>query len=304
MVASAGPPSLLLTGSTGQLGWELHRALAPLGRVMAPDRHALDLQDLGALREAVDVHRPDVIVNAAGYRNADRAEREALLVERINADAPAVLAEMAARTGAILVHYSTDYVFDGTRRRPHTEEDTPEPLNVYGRSKLHGELQLLASGAQAYIFRVAWLYSLRGHNFLRTIQRLAAERDELPVVADQSGSPTWSRLIAEGTSVALSQLLSARREQRCQPPPGIYHMGAPDWTTWYDFACAIVDATPPPEGRNRPRVVPIPTSAWPAAARRPASSILDVSRIQSVFGIRLPPWREQLAMCLASGRAP
>jgi dTDP-4-dehydrorhamnose reductase len=295
---SNGSPRILLTGSGGQVGWELVRTLAPLGALSPFDRRSLDLTDLDNLKATVRSAAPDVIVNAAAYTQVDLAETESDAAHRINADAPGALARAAADSGAIFVHYSTDYVFDGSAGQPYTETDRVSPANAYGRSKAAGDEAVLASGADAYLFRVSWVYGNRGRNFLRTIRRLAAERDQLTVVADQYGSPTWSRQIAEATASALAQILSARRERRALPATGVYNMAAGDYTSWHGFAQAIVDSAASP-GRTV-SVLPIAGADYPTAARRPVSSRLDVTRLAREFGITLPSWREQLALCLAS----
>ena len=289
---------LLLLGARGQVGWELARALAPLGEVMARDRSTVDLSDLDGARGTIRSAKPDVIVNAAAYTDVERAESETSMAWRINGEAPRVLAEEARRTGALLVHYSTDYVFDGTCSRPYTEEDLTRPINAYGRSKLEGDTAVLESDGDAYIFRVGWVYGRRGHNFLATIERLARERNELRVVADQYGSPTWSRAIAAATAGAISQWLAARETSSRVPGRGVYHMAAPDFTTWYEFASTIVAGMPIAKGRTRPVVTPITTAEYQTVATRPAWTVLDSSRLLATFGIALQPWRTQLSLCL------
>jgi dTDP-4-dehydrorhamnose reductase len=294
-----GPrPRLLLLGAQGQVGGELTRTLPPLGDLTALDRASADLSEAAAIRAAVRAHAPDVIVNAAAYTEVDRAETEPDAAHRINGTAPGVLAAEAARGGALLVHYSTDYVFDGTCSRPYTERDAPGPRTTYGASKLAGDEAVLASEADAYILRVGWVYGRRGRNFLNTMLRLAGERDELRVVADQHGGPTWSRAIAETTSVAVGKWLTARRLGGAAPPRGVYHLAPPDSTTWHGFATAIVQAMTPPDGRTRPRVTAITSAEFPTLATRPAWSVLDGSLLRETFGLELPPWRTQLELCL------
>jgi len=293
-------PRLLLFGQQGQVGWELARSLAPLGDVRALDRAALDLTDLKAVRETVEASKADVIVNAAAYTKVDKAESEPELAMRVNGEMPAVLAAEAARSGALLVHYSTDSVFDGTARIPYRENDSTGPQTAYAVTKLRGEDAVLASAAEAYIFRIGWVYGLRGHNFLRTMQRLAHERDELRVVADQWGAPTWSRVVAEATVLAVSAWLTARRAEHEAPPRGLYHMSAPDYTSWHLFAAAIVEATSPSPGRKRPVVTPIATADYSTPAVRPAWSVLNSQRLRDEFGLQLPSWSEQMKLCLAS----
>ena len=289
---------LLLLGAQGQVGWELTRALASLGEVRALDRTSLDLANLDALQAVVRSSAADVIVNAAAYTNVERAESEKSLALRINGDAPRVLATEAARSRALLVHYSTDYVFDGTGARPYVETDSPNPRNVYGSSKLEGDLAVLGSDADAYIFRVGWVYGRRGHNFLATIERLAREREELRVVADQHGTPTWSRAIADTTALAIGQWVAARRADTESPTRGVYHMAAPDFTTWHEFASTIVAGLTLRDGHKRPVVREISTSDYPTAAARPAWTVLDSSRLLGTFGLALPSWRTQLGLCL------
>ena len=289
---------LLVLGSRGQVGWELVRTLAPLGDVVALDRAALDLTQSDATRSTVRSVAADVIVNAAAYTHVDQAEEEPQLAMRVNADAPAILAEEARRNDVLLVHFSTDYVFRGDASTPYREEDEPSPMTAYGRSKLAGDNAILQSDAFAYVFRVGWVYGSRGRNFLQTIRRLTRERDVLRVVNDQYGSPTWSRAIAEAVSLTIGAWLDARRRQLQTPPPGLYHMAAPDHTTWHAFASAIVEALPAPKGRPRPRVTPIATTEYPTLAARPERSVLDSRRLRETFGLSLPAWRDQLAMCL------
>jgi dTDP-4-dehydrorhamnose reductase len=299
-VHKPGPVRLLLLGANGQVGWELTRALAPLGEVLALDRAALDLADIEAVRSIARSSSADVIVNAAAYTKVDRAESEKNLARRINGEAPRALAMEAARSGALLIHYSTDYVFDGKCTRPYVEDDDPRPLNAYGCGKLEGDLGVLESGANAYIFRVGWVYGRRGQNFLATIERLARERDELRVVADQYGAPTWSRAIADSTALAIGQWLGAGRAHASAPPRGVYHMASPDFTTWHELASTIVAGMPLPEGSRRPVVQRITTSEYPTPAARPAWTVLDSTRLLEAFGLALPSWRTQLALCLDS----
>jgi dTDP-4-dehydrorhamnose reductase len=295
-MAEVAEARILLLGSTGQVGWELARTLAPLGVITAPSRAELDVADLPAVRGVVRSLAPQVIVNAAAHTAVDAAEGEVAAARRLNAELPALLATEASRARAILVHYSTDYVFDGHATRPYREEDPPSPLGVYGATKLAGDEAILESGAEGYIFRVAWVYGLRGRNFLRTMLRLAGERDELRVVADQWGTPTWSRQVAEITSAALSQVLAARRGGLAAASPGVYHLAAPDATTWHGFAEAIVAES---ALASVPRVTAITTPEFPTPARRPVRSVLDATKLAAAFGLALPPWREQLRTCLA-----
>ena len=275
---------ILLTGATGQVGWELRKTLAPLGEVKAFDRFGLDLADPPPLVATVRALQPAVIVNAAAYTAVDKAESERDPAFAVNARAPRVLAEEAKRIGALLVHYSTDYVFDGGKAMPYTEEDAPHPINVYGESKLAGERAIAGSGCRHLILRTSWVYGPRGRNFYLTMLRLAKERPELKVVDDQVGAPTSSLEIARATARLL--------EKRAQ---GLYHMAAAGETSWCGFARAILKgaeiATP---------VVAIRTEDYPTAARRPRNSRLDCARLRAEHGISLAPWDEALAETMAA----
>jgi dTDP-4-dehydrorhamnose reductase len=284
----------LLFGPTGQIGAELLAALPAIGEVVALARAECDLRDPQRVEASIAAARPDVIVNAAAYTEVDRAETEPGLAHAINAHAPRAMAAAAARTGALFVHYSTDYVFDGRARVPYAETDTPAPLNVYGRSKLAGEHAIAASGCAHLVLRTSWVYGLTGRNFLRTMLRLAAERDELRVVDDQIGAPTWSRDIARASVAAIGAWLDdpAARPRR----QGIYHLTAAGSTSWFGFARAIFDLAP--GLARRPRLVPIATADYPCAAARPAWSVLDGSRYAAEFDLALADWRERLRACL------
>jgi dTDP-4-dehydrorhamnose reductase len=283
-------PTILVTGAAGQLGVELARLLSAHGDVTATDRAKLDLTDADAIVEAVRGLRPRLIVNAAGYTAVDQAEHEPELADAVNARAPAILAEEAKRLGALLVHYSTDYVFDGTAVSPYLEGAPANPVNAYGRSKLRGEEAIAAIGGTSLIFRTSWIYGLHGQNFLLTIRRLAIERDELRIVADQYGVPNWGRALAEATSAIVGRGLFAARERA-----GLYHLSAQGSASWFEFARAIVGAV------ERPRVVPIATAEYPTLAKRPAYAVLATRKLEETFGVVLPEWRESLAQCLAGG---
>ena len=286
---------MLLTGRNGQVGWELQRALAPLGEVIAPGRSELDLAVADSITRVVRAARPDIIVNAAAYTAVDRAESEPEVALRVNGVAPGILAEEATRVGAFLVHYSTDYVFDGTKPRAYLEDDVPAPINEYGRTKLAGEEAIRASAGAYYIFRTSWVYAARGSNFLRTILRLARERSELKIVDDQIGAPTWARTIAQLTAQALGSGSVAWLRERS----GLYHLTAAGAVSWFGFARAILDAARSAfPAMNAPGLVPIPSSGYPLPARRPANSILDCSRLAAVFGLKPPPWRVALGQCM------
>jgi dTDP-4-dehydrorhamnose reductase len=295
---------ILVLGANGQVGFELSRSLAPLGEVIAATRAGVDgtidvdLADATSLAHALDAAQADVIVNAAAYTAVDRAEDEPDLADRVNHLAVGEIGAWAARHGAGVVHYSTDYVFDGAAARPYHENDPTAPLGVYGRTKLDGESALRASGAHHLILRTAWVYAARGGNFLLTMLRLARERDELRVVDDQVGAPTSARLIAAITAVVLERWLPsvATRDSRFD---GIHHLVARGRCTWHAFAAAIIEGA---ERRSliarTPGIVPIRTSDYPTRARRPAYSVLGTERLQAAFGLQLPDWRAGLESVL------
>ncbi len=287
---------LLVTGANGQVGWALARALAPLGEVVALGRGELDLARPDALRDGVRAIAPDVIVNAAAYTAVDRAESEPQLARAVNAIAPGILAEEAQRLDAVLVHYSTDYVFDGTKPAPYVETDPTNPLNAYGRTKLEGERAIGASGCRHLTLRTSWVYGARGGNFLLTMLRLAGERRQsLRIVDDQVGAPTWSREIAAATAALLARPALAGRGAE-----GLYHLTASGATSWFGFAQAIF--TSPAMARLGvlpPALEAIPSSAYATPAQRPANSRLDCGRLARDAGITLAPWDEALGRCLA-----
>ncbi len=290
---------ILITGRDGQLGWELARALAPLGEVVAVGRGECDLAQPDHVRAAVRGARPDLIVNAAAYTAVDRAESEPALAHAINADAPALMAEEAKRLGAALIHYSTDYVFDGRKASPYVETDAVNPLSAYGRSKLAGEQALAAAGAPHFIARTSWVFAARGRNFVRAVLKLARERDTLSIVDDQWGAPTWARTIAEATRAIVAQAtshaggLSAAFGER----GGVHHLTASGATNWYEFARALLAQVADPARRVQ-RLLPIPSRDYPTAAARPANSRLDCARIAQRWNVALPAWDRALAQCL------
>ncbi|MEW5709614.1 MAG: dTDP-4-dehydrorhamnose reductase [Pseudomonadota bacterium] len=290
--------AIMILGKDGQLGWELQRAFSALGPVTSLGRAELDLADVDAIRRAVRAIAPALVVNAAAYTAVDRAEAEPDLARAINALAPGVLAEECVRLGAALIHYSTDYVFDGARRVSYRETDTPNPLNVYGRTKLEGERAVQAAGGAHVIFRTAWVYAARGRNFLLTIRRLSNEREALQVVDDQVGCPTWARLLAEATArvVRASRVVETRDAGWLRERSGLYHLACGGETSWCGFARAIVAQVP---GARPVPVHPIPTSAYPTPARRPAYSVLNCDKALQVFGLRLPSWDEGLRLFAA-----
>ena len=299
---ASGSVKILLTGRNGQLGWELARALAPLGEIVAFDRAGLDLADPARLASTVRELKPDIIVNPAAYTAVDRAESESEAAFAINARAPGILAEEAKRLGALLFHYSTDYVFDGAKAAPYLEDDATNPLGVYGASKLEGERAIAASGGRHWIFRTSWVYAPRGKNFLLNILRLAREGKPLRVVADQFGAPTSAAMLARATAQALStqaQAISRRGPHNAPPSSGVYHMTAAGRTSWHGFACAILR-----EFRLDNPVTAIPASEYPLPAKRPANSVLDNSRLAAAFGIRLPGWEDGLREAAAMLQKP
>ncbi len=285
---------ILVTGRTGQLGCELAHRLAQLGTVSALDRAGLDLGRPDSIRAAVSELRPDVIVNAAAYTAVDQAENEPEIAAAINVRGPQILAEAARRGGALLVHYSTDYVFDGGKSAPYVEDDTPNPLGAYGRTKLEGERAIAAAGCRHLIFRTSWVYASRGKNFLLTIRRLAAERSELRVVDDQFGAPTSAAAIATATATILSA-----NSARVDIPSGVFHMTAGGRTSWHGFARLIVDQSGPPF----PVVLAVPSSEYPTLARRPHNSCLSNEKLNATFGVHLEPWDMEARRILAGLRA-
>ena len=291
---------ILLFGKGGQLGWELQRSLAPLGQLIALDRHSTDhcgdLANLPGLVATVRALRPDVIVNAAAYTAVDKAESEPELARTVNALAPGVLAQEAFQIGALLVHYSTDYVFDGSGRRPWTEADAPAPLSVYGRTKLEGEQLIQAAGPNHLILRTSWVYAARGGNFAKTMLRLAQERERLTVIDDQFGAPTGADLLADVTAHAIRQL-----RQRAGDA-GLYHLVAGGETSWHGYAKHVLAQAERAQSAIKiiaKEVAPVPTSAFPTPAQRPLNSRLDTAKLQATFGLRLPAWQQGVDRMLA-----
>jgi dTDP-4-dehydrorhamnose reductase len=300
MAAPMRERPILLTGCNGQLGCALRRALAPLGTLLAFDRQSLDLADTDVLRRRIAECRPGVIVNAAAYTAVDKAETEPDIAHAVNAVAPGVLGEAAAAIGALVTHYSTDYVFDGAAKGAYREEDAPNPLNVYGKSKLAGELALQASGAQHLIFRTSWVVGAQGNNFAKTILRLAAERETLNVVDDQYGAPTSANLLAE-TTVRILRRYSRQTSKTQDFPFGLYHLTAAGETNWHAYA-ALVLAEAQKAGYalklTAKGLNPISASEYPLPALRPANSRLDCARLQRAFNLRLPPWQQGVTQTL------
>jgi dTDP-4-dehydrorhamnose reductase len=308
-------PKILLTGKTGQVGRELAPLLARMGELTALDRRQLDLSKPDEIRRVIRGVLPDLIVNAGAYTAVDRAESDEAAARAINAAAPGVMAEEAKRLGALLVHYSTDYVFDGMKRTPYEEDDPPNPSSVYGRTKLEGERAIQQIGPAYLIFRTAWVYAREGRNFLLTVLRLAAEKEELRIVRDQTGAPTLSGEIAAATAKVLSQICALANGVRSwSGTKGVYHMTAGGETNWYSFANLILElaSSQPRAGdwfaaatSNRPliarRVVPIATDQFPTPARRPSYSVLANRRLNDTFGVRLPHWEMQLRAVFSKG---
>jgi len=285
-------PKIMLTGANGQVGWELQRTLVSLGHVYSFNRKALGLSNPEKIKQCVREIKPDLIVNAAAYTAVDKAEEEPELARAVNGIAPAILAEEAKKLNSVIVHYSTDYVFDGNNKVPYTEADIPNPINVYGRTKLDGEKGIIDSGAHYLIFRTCWVYSLRGKNFLLTILRLAKEKEELRIVNDQLGSPTWSRLISEITAQIL-----AHGRQKIIDKQGLYNVSAGGKTTWFDFANRIVEFIAE-SGQEYSKLIPVSTSEYKTTAKRPLYSVLSNEKLKEAFGIKMPDWEHSLKLAL------
>lgn len=289
---------ILLFGKTGQLGWALQRALAPLGEIIAPGHDDVDLEDLPRVRKAIQDAKAAVVVNAAAYTAVDKAETDVRRAERLNAEAVDVMAEECARCGAWLVHYSTDYVFDGTQTRPYREDDAANPLSVYGRTKLAGEEAIRARNPGHLIFRTSWLFSAWGGNFAKTILRRAREGDEIRIVADQHGAPTSTELVADVTALALYHIRSGGHYALA----GTYHVAARGETTWYDYARYVLE-----EARQHgfelkagaDRVRAVATEDYPLAAARPRNSRLDTDKLETTFNLNLPDWHAHVARVVA-----
>lgn len=281
---------ILLIGRNGQVGWELQRVVASMGEIAAFDRKSLDIRDPDAIRVCLREAAPQVILNAAAYTAVDKAENEPETAHAINAYAPQIMAEDAKRLGALLVHYSTDYVFDGTKPTPYIEDDPTNPVSVYGKSKAEGEEAIRQSGCRYIILRTSWVYGARGGNFLLTMLRLARERTEIRVVNDQWGAPTWCRTIARATAALLQ-----RKEAE---EAGLVNLVCSGYTNWFEFASVIVSKTAASR-RQQPLVVPITSSEYPTPARRPHNSRFSTKRITRILGSPLPDWRESLDECLA-----
>ena len=289
-------PTILVTGVNGQVGFELLRSLQGLGRVVACDRSMLDLSDLDRVRSVVRELKPSIIVNPAAYTAVDKAETDVDAARRLNVEVPRAFAEEAARLGAALVHYSTDYVFDGTKEGAYVETDATNPQNVYGLTKLEGEQAIAATGCAHLILRTSWVYGRRGKNFLLTMLKLGSERPELRVVADQVGAPTWSKTIATATAHIVAQALAADDADWWAQRSGVYHFTSAGATSWHGFAEAIFAQA---MGERAPRVLPIPASDYPVPAKRPSNSQLSHDKLTEAFGLRLPDWADALTLCLS-----
>jgi dTDP-4-dehydrorhamnose reductase len=292
---------ILLTGSTGQVGWELQRSLMTLGEVICAGREAnsvslrMDLSVPETIRTVIREVKPNLIINPAAYTAVDKAEAEPELAMAVNGVAPGIIAEEAKLLDAPVIHYSTDYIFNGTQATPYTEQDIPDPQNVYGKTKLAGEKAIQAVGVPYLILRTSWVYGLRGKNFLLTMLKLSREREELKVVNDQIGAPTWSRMIAEATT----HIISATREL-VRDYSGVYHLTATNQTSWHGFAKTIFELDPNSSQQKLKQLLAIPSTEYPTPAKRPAYSSLDTSKISSTFKLALPSWRESLALVLDS----
>jgi dTDP-4-dehydrorhamnose reductase len=293
MTLSTGPLQILLIGRNGQIGWELHRTLATLGPVTAIGRPAIDLAQADTIRSWIESVRPRIIVNAAAYTAVDKAESELQLCMAINGNAPAILAELARRHDALLVHYSTDYVFDGTKQSPYVETDLPNPLGIYGQSKLAADQAIVASGCRHLILRTSWVYGPRGRNFLLTMLRAARQGSPLRVVNDQFGCPTPGRLVAEATAQALARL----HERQNLDVRRLYHLATQGATCWHDFARAILTRDADPD-RPAPQLEAISTSQYPLPACRPPYSVLSSDQIRADLSIAMPDWETALVQVL------
>lgn len=285
---------ILLTGKTGQVGYELERSLQGLGEIVAVSRTQMNLTDLDQMRDVIRTVKPALIINAAAYTAVDKAEQEPDLAMRINSEAPAVMAQEARKLGAAMIHFSSDYVFDGKKIGPYTESDPACPINVYGKTKLAGEQAIQAEGIAHLILRTSWVYGMRGNNFLLTVLRLAQERNELRIVNDQHGAPTWCRTIADVTAHIIAQSRSVPSSTEWwEERSGLYHLTAQGQTTWYGFALAILANTSP---AKNPLITPITTHEYQAAVGRPANSKLSCDLLMNAF-CSLPEWGSTLRLC-------
>lgn len=287
---------ILLTGKNGQVGWELQRTLAPLGQVIALDSVALDLADADAIRRKVREIQPHIIVNPAAYTAVDKAETEFDRAMSINGVAPGIFAEEAKKLNALFVHYSTDYIFDGSKAGAYLEEDMPNPLGVYGKTKLAGEQAIRAVDCNHLILRTSWVYGARGRNFLLTMLRLARERSEMRIVDDQIGAPTWCRSLAEITAQILAQLYApGASEEELARVSGTYHLTSADSVSWHGFAAEIIRLA---DIQPAPNLVPIPSREYPTPAARPMNSVLSNDKLARTFGLQAGSWQDNLQLCM------
>jgi dTDP-4-dehydrorhamnose reductase len=283
-----------LFGKIGQVGWELRRTLAPMSQLVCADYPDVDLTKPDSIRQWIQDSSPAIIINAAAYTAVDKAENEFALAMKINSDAPGVMAAEAKKRGAFLVHYSTDYIFEGNKTSPYVEDDLPNPLSAYGRSKLAGDQAIQQVDGNFLIFRLCWVYGARGANFMLTMMRLAREREKLRVVNDQVGCPTWSRMIAETTALALNQIDTPAKAAARK---GVYHLCSSGQTSWHGFASAIIESMPEEEKKCR-TVEGISSTEYPTPTKRPAYSVMSCAKLERVFGLRLPDWRESLRLVM------
>ncbi len=283
---------IMIFGKNGQVGWELQRTLSLLGDVVAFDKEQADLGNRDQLAQLIRTHRPTLIVNAAAYTAVDQAEEDESNAMKINGTAPGIIAEEAKKLGALCVHYSTDYVFDGASAHPYVETDLTAPMNAYGRSKRAGEEAMVSVGGRFLIFRTSWVYGSRGKNFLLTMRRLGKEKSELKIVHDQIGAPTWSRHIAEATLCTAGKSIK-------ETPSGIYHLTAGGTTSWHGFAEKIFSHRSLNDPYSAPKLIPIDAESYPSRVKRPKNSVLSNSKLHRTFEITLPPWETGLQLCLA-----
>ncbi len=288
---------ILLIGKNGQVGWELQRTLLPLGEVISLDYPEIDLAGAGGTRKLVREHQPQVIINAAAYTDVDRAESEPELAVTVNATAPGALAEEARDLGALLIHYSTDYVFDGTKASPYTEDDEPAPLNIYGKSKLAGEKAVQQVDGMHLIFRTSWVYSLRRESFVTKVLEWAQQPRALRIVTDQVASPTWCRLLAEVTAQVLVVAGHAPKEW-LEERKGLYHLAGAGYASRFEFARAILANLPPGAANRAEEVLPASSDEFPGLVRRPRNSSLDTNKFESTFGMNIPAWEVSLRLAL------
>jgi dTDP-4-dehydrorhamnose reductase len=282
---------IFLTGAYGQIGWELNRTLLPYGEIYACGRDTLDLLDETAVRRTVRGFGPNIVINAAAYTAVDRAETDREPCDGLNASVPGVLAEEAGRLGAWMVHFSTDYVFNGKNSRPWTEDDAPEPANYYGRAKLGGDIAVMKNAFRHLIFRTSWVYAARGSNFMLSMLRLFAQKDELRIVDDQTGAPTWARYIAQAVSMVLRRAF----EEDDASLSGVYNLAASGSTSWYDFARAIRDYA---GGFDCVKLTPVSSEEYTTAAKRPKWSVLSTEKIRRVFGVYPARWMDSMKLCI------